>query len=541
TGGAGGYTIRYEGLPPGCGSQNVTELICAPSGGPVVSTVSATVTDKDGDSAQSAPITFFVAPRSTLAGTLVLNGTIVDNLSSMFWGVNLNFGLGSPGYANSSIATYYNATPIQWIRFPVAGTTVIGQSLTNWPQVETFCRWVDCHSIMTIGTSNTTLDQDLAAVGAARSQYGIEPDLWVLGNEPNLWTGNRSMDGPVPYADALQNFTQAVRQTDPGAQFLGTEITGTWQGLPYIRSVSQIDGQNLSGLGIQLYPQIPVGQTLVDFLNGLTSNDSVSAAVPTIRNASTAGCGSCHLPILLDEINGGTNPAYSPYRIGYPDVPFIATSVIQALGSGVAQFAPWTLTATAFRCDNGMIELQPFDCDSPTLNPLYFLYTDLFRQLPAGPVETGAVPGLPFVSAAGFASTTGTDLLLVNSNATVAADINVTAVFAGAGCVRTSELDPAHITSPTTADYRRPGALMLPLAPLSVVLAVPYPTACPVGSPVSLGSDDSYVWAPAIVIAAVALAVGLVVRRRRAARRSLQAAPDGTAAEGSTARPPRLS
>ncbi|MGC2035349.1 MAG: hypothetical protein WA761_07900, partial [Thermoplasmata archaeon] len=42
TGGAGGYTIRYEGLPPGCGSQNVTELICAPSGGPVVSTVSAT-------------------------------------------------------------------------------------------------------------------------------------------------------------------------------------------------------------------------------------------------------------------------------------------------------------------------------------------------------------------------------------------------------------------------------------------------------------------------------------------------------------------
>ena len=73
---------------------------------------------------------------------------------------------------------------------------------------------------------------------------------------------------------------------------------------------------------------------------------------------------------------------------------------------------------------------------------------------------------------------------------------------------------------------------MLPLAPLSVVLAVPYPTACPVGSPVSLGSDDSYVSAPRSMIAAVALAVGLVVRRRRAARRSLQAAPDGTAAEG---------
>ena len=182
----------------------------------------------------------------------------------------------------------------------------------------------------------------------------------------------------------------------------GPRYTGTWQGLPYIRSVSQIDGQNLSGLGIQLYPQIPVGQTLVDFLNGLTSNDSVSAAVPTIRNASTAGCGSCHLPILLDEINGGTNPAYSPYRIGYPDVPFIATSVIQALGSGVAQFAPWTLTATAFRCDNGMIELQPFDCDSPTLNPLYLLYTDLFRQLPAGPVETGAVPGPPVRERGGF-------------------------------------------------------------------------------------------------------------------------------------------
>jgi hypothetical protein len=548
TGGAGEYTIRYEGLPPGCGSQNATELICAPSGGPVVSTVSATVTDQDGDSAQSAPITFFVAPRSTLAGTLALNGTIVDNLSSMFWGVNLNFGLGSPGYANSSIAAYYNATPIQWIRFPVAGTTVIDQSLTSWPQVETFCRWVDCHSIMTVGTSNTTLDQDLAAVGAARSQYGIEPGLWVLGNEPNLWTGNRSMDGPVPYANALRNFTQAVRQSDPGAQFLGTEITGTWQGLPYIRSVSQIDGKNLSGLGVQLYPQLPVGETLVDFLNGLTSNDSVSAAVPTIRNASTAGCPSCHLPILLDEINGGTNPAYSPYRIGYPDVPFIATSVIQALGSGVAQFAPWTLTATAFRCDNGMIELQPFDCDSPTLNPLYFLYTDLFRQLPAGPVMTGGVPGIPFVSAAGFASPSGTDLLLVNSNATVAADINVTATFAGAGCVRTSELDPSHISSPTTADYPRPGsdpggpaALTIPLAPLSVVLAIPYPTACPVGSTVSLGSDDSYVWAPAIVIAAVALTVGLVLRRRRTARRSLRAAPDGATADGSTARPPRLS
>ncbi len=61
TAGSGGLSYSWSGLPPGCTSTNASSLTCDPTGSGTFSIV-VTVTDSNGGSAQSAPLSFTVKP-----------------------------------------------------------------------------------------------------------------------------------------------------------------------------------------------------------------------------------------------------------------------------------------------------------------------------------------------------------------------------------------------------------------------------------------------------------------------------------------------
>jgi hypothetical protein len=61
TAGSGGLTYSWTGLPPGCSSADAATLSCTPSASGNF-TIVVTVTDSNGGSAQSAPLTFKVQP-----------------------------------------------------------------------------------------------------------------------------------------------------------------------------------------------------------------------------------------------------------------------------------------------------------------------------------------------------------------------------------------------------------------------------------------------------------------------------------------------
>ncbi|MGA7860305.1 MAG: hypothetical protein WCB19_00405 [Thermoplasmata archaeon] len=442
-----------------------------------------------------------VFPGSSLAENLTL-GAPLGPLPSAFWGVNYNYAY--PDWNNRTIAGFLNETPITWIRLPLGNTAY--NNTETWRQLATFCGWVHCHSIATVGGPNTTPQQGVADVERAVA-LGIHPDYWVFGNEPDLWP----MSG-LAYAELVQQWIVGVLAVAPTAKFLGAEVSGNPKvGDPYIYNVTLLDGPYLSGIGIQLYPQ-DGGDTPAQFLNSINSNTSVASGIKNAQALMSEACPTCTIPIFLGEFNGGSglNTRYIPFRESELNAVVFAASIVQGLRVGLQQFAPWTLTALADdKCDLGLIELQP-SCDGRTLNPDFYLYSGLLDHLPMGNLTNASVPGLPFVYA--LADTLGAQnaLLLVNTNVTVDADIQSN--LSSGRCVTTYLEDPAHpgpvetekwfVPSANVSDPE-PAAFDLPAEGILVADYASVPGPCPVGP---TGPFGPYAVA---VIVGVALVVGV--------------------------------
>ncbi|MGD0250905.1 MAG: hypothetical protein ABSB97_08510, partial [Thermoplasmata archaeon] len=420
TGGMPPYTIQYLGLP-GCPSGNTTVLVCAATTAGWANTKVA-VRDSEGATNDSGNATFYVAPSGTVSGTLQLGGAM-GAVPDTFWGANLNFYSGS-GYDSSSLASLVNATPIRWLRLPLAGTWVVDQRTTDWSQLAAFCAWTDCRSLMTLGGPGYNGSAIETAVATLENQDGVHPTYFSYGNEPNLWNNTGNSTGPTGYALDVQNFTEEVRSVDPSARILGVEISGKpGAGAAYIEDTVRVNGANLSGVGIQAYPQAAGAFNLFDFLAGLEANNSVTASVASVRSEVESVCPSCNLPILLDEFNGGSAPQYNAFRNGEPSVPFFAASIVQAFRANVSQFLPWTLASLpAYQCSFGMVVLVG-SCDGRSLTPVYYLYSQLLDGFSSGELENASVVGASSTYSIADSAAGTLRVLMANTNVSVGAKV----------------------------------------------------------------------------------------------------------------------
>ncbi len=506
SGGLPPYQVSYQ-APSECAASG-SYLNCQPLT-PGWAHVAVTVSDALGEWNNSS-VAFYVAPSGSVSGSVSVGGP-AQAIPSGFWGANLNF-FRPPGYANSSLASYVNATPIRFLRFPLSGTWVVGQRTTNWSAIGQFCAWINCRSLMTIGGPGYNASAVRAAVVALVDQLGVSPTEYVYGNEPNLWNWSGATPGPLAYAEEVQNFTQVVRSVVPGAPVLAAEISGRpGVGDAYISEVVHLNGANLSGIGIQVYPQASAAPSLYEFMQAVHSDVSVAADVSYVRGEIAAACPSCQLPIYLDEFNGGTAPPYAPFRGGEPDAPFFAASIVQALDGGVARFLPWTLASVdEYKCDYGIVVLGG-GCFSGELTPTYYLYADLLNEFGSGQLVNVTVTGDSSVSALAADSQGTLRLLLINTNVTVAAHLALGGAIPAGRCLATSLIDPAHPGPALAGDLQGPNGTASPtvtvdLAPLAVeLLVVPStaPSACPIPPPTPSPSLASWP-----ILAAGALAGG---------------------------------
>jgi hypothetical protein len=468
SGGDGPVTVSYSGLPPGCPSSNVTVLLCTPTGGDGSSySVRALATDSVGDTAVSSPVTFDVGSGAGPTGTLTLGGSMGD-MPSDFWGINYDYtapsGPDAGSFANSTVSRFYNETPFEWIRMPIVSEDPGGSynSSTDWGSAFAFCSWTHCHSIVTVGGAGETAANGAWEVWYIQHHFHFDADLWVFGNEPDVF----GWANATAYAATVHQWILDVRAFDSSAQFLGIEVTGDPSvDDAYLSDLVKEDGSLLSAFAIQTYPDNPPDSASVsNFMGALFGPHSVLDEAENARAVANAAGGG-DLAMFDNEYNAGgtSDPAWASFRQGYPDVPFTVTSLIQALEAGVQQVSPWTLTSTSAvastqlgtdGCDNGLIELSRH-CDgiTRTLNPMFYLYSQILDQIPHGSLRNVTIPGLPRVTAVQVTYDGYTYVLMANANAYTNATFDLGPGFPTEGNVRSTLFDPAAPIAPLISTF----------------------------------------------------------------------------------------
>ncbi len=421
------------------------------------------------------------ASSSPVVNSSLSVGAPLGTLTPEFWGYNYDYTNPQGYFANYTIAAYVNSTPIDWLRLPLLDT--LYNSSAHWRAVASFCSWIHCHMIATVGGPGVNASAAVQAMQRAAS-YGIQPDYWAFGNEPNLWNVSGQPVPSITYAELIHQWIALARPHFPKARFLGAEVTGNTRfGADYIYNTTLLNGPNLSGMAIQLYPQAG-GTTVAAFLRSLTVSTSVARGVTMARALMEQACPSCSIPILLNEFQGGSgyNTDYAPFRAGFPDATFFAASMVQALDTRVVQFAPWTLTGSPTglmthpgNCEMGLIELAT-NCTGATLSPTYYLYANLLDRLPLGSVSAVTDTTSPAVYAVRVTNSTSDALLLVNTDTLNTQQIGLGAGFPGEGAATTFEMDPSVVATPNVRSFQfspaEPAQVVLP--PLGIMVVELY-------------------------------------------------------------------
>lgn len=397
----------------------------------VVGTLSApTVGVRPAPPAGAVGATLLV-PSATAAGSPTVIG-------SDFWGANLR-----PYYSlGSTASSTYRSTGLSVVRWP-GGAVADRLNLTanriyndngtfSTPPVNEsafvgWCRAVGCAAV--IGLPGEIDSPSTAAYYVAYTEQTLHftPLYWEIGNEPALWTHfgypwtgwNESQDRnatPASYAQVVHAYIQAIRAVDPTAQFLG--LPGVGQGADgeagWIRATVAVNGANLSGVAIHVYPaggNVTGTASLGGFFATLGGSSSLPSRITADRAAITGACATCGpIPILVTELGSGTQGgAYNSYMTGFPDVPYLATEVIQALAVNVSQ-----IDLFAFQATYGGSLLEANGTPSRTA----VLYEDLLAHLGPtvattfqGPTNSGVV-GVTTQAANG----SGDVVLLANTN-----------------------------------------------------------------------------------------------------------------------------
>lgn len=377
-------------------------------------------------------------------------------LPSSFLGVNVL----PYASAGSNVTQFLNSTGLRFVRWPggaigdgfnyssnvitrTSGTTYKAPWTTS--QFIKWCESFRCEADFQLpGEIN---DPATAAyyVAYVEQTLGFHPALWEIGNEPALWTeynvswshwghAATSKITPAGYADLVQRYVAAIHAVDPKAHILGLPGVGTgaYREDLWIADTVAVNGPNLSGVGIHVYPagRSPVTNgNLSQFYRGLRGGGGIAKRVALDEAAIRQACPSCkHLRIYATEVGSetqGTTGYTSTARAameGFPEVPYVAAEVAQGMQEHVAGLDFYSLTSGY----PGSIFTSPNGSGRPVADLLGTVLPNVDRYVV--PTWVNATPlGVYAVLSRNHASTSFT-VFVANANATNGANLSLAGV-----------------------------------------------------------------------------------------------------------------
>jgi hypothetical protein len=374
---------------------------------------------------------------------------VVDRLAPTFWGANV--GVNLP--LTNADAAWVNATPITLVRWPGGssadainyttgeirydgGTT--GLIAENLSAFVGWCRSIDCAAILQL--PGEIDDPATAAYDVAYTEttLGFHPTYWEIGDEPSRWThfgvpwsawnlSQAQNASPLGYANEVHAYIAAIHQVDPSAAIIGLPGVGTgvYGEATWITATVAVNGPNLSGVSVHVYPggTPPNGTaSLAQFVTNMTGARSLEGRVPADRAAIANACATCGpIPLLVTEFGSGIQGgSFDPFIDGFPQVPYVAGELVQAMHLNLT-------SADLF--DVRSQHQGAWSNASLVDRPLYDLYATLLPHLGTAVLDSsvsGTVPG--FYAVATALETPGAvAMLLVNGNITTSVAIDLAA------------------------------------------------------------------------------------------------------------------
>jgi hypothetical protein len=379
-------------------------------------------------------------------GTVIdINGSVGPGLapnviSPEFWGANVR-----PNYVlGTGASSTYRSAGLSVVRWP-GGATADRLNVTanriyndngtystppsNESDFVTWCRSVGCSAV--IGLPGEINSPSTAAyyVQYTEKVLHFTPMDWEIGNEPFQWThfgspwsawsaAQSANATPASYAEVVHSYIAAIRAVDPSAHVLG--LPGVGQGAygeaGWIRATVAVNGPNLSGVAIHVYPAggtVSGAATLSGFFATLNGTSSLSNRLSGDRAAVAAACPSCRsVPVLVTELGSGTQGGgYNAYMTSFPDVPYLASEAVQAFVGNVTQIDIYAFQATY----GGSLLLA-----NGTASLTGLLYEQLLSRV--GPVLSSTLPAPAGSGLSGIvtrtAAASSTSVFVSNTNLT---------------------------------------------------------------------------------------------------------------------------
>lgn len=405
------------------------------------------------------PATVPSSSSSTQETLYATTGVSPYPVSPGFWGANVGVSNNLTGPFTAQVALTHST----YFRWPggaagdgmnytsglLTNTTTGAQNpvAANLSNFVSWCDAVGCRAILELPGEIDSPSTAAYYVNYTENTLRFHPDYWEIGNEPAIWThfqipwskwgGGQAVNAtPSSYALLVRQYVQAIHRVDPAAPIigLGGVGTGAYGEASWITATVAENGPNLSAVAIHVYPAgtPPSGTaTLAQFFSNVTGAHSLAVRVPADRAAIRAACIACPaLALLVTEYGSASSfGSFSTYAFGYPQVPFIASEVIQGLDLDVSQMylrqvetphaGSWIDGATGY------------------IHPLFALYSELLLRLGSTVLpSTLSLPGTGFFAAVTYTNEDGPRTILVdNANVTTGASLQLDGSLGVAGPV----------------------------------------------------------------------------------------------------------
>jgi PKD repeat protein len=415
----------------------------------------ATLTVKDSKGSTSTAKLTITAKKSSVNGIAasLTTGSSIGTTPGTFWSLDAVTNTGSGLTTDGTVKSFLSNTPFKWVRLGVDADSCnasTGKNYADDGSVTTGCgayltslkTWCDaqtphCHMILTLPGENNNSGEDAAIAKYIVNTVGLQPDYWVIGNEPMNWNHygiawsnwdvtDASKATPLAYAIDVKNGIAAVKKVDPAAKFIGVEAACSCNSV-WFQDVAKIDGSSIAAIAYHQYPSNGLTtMTTAQLYELLNSNKNLTSSYATVRADITGQCTGCStMPIFLNEYNAG--PGWTPSNLGgtYSNAVFLASSVTQALRAKIPQFTTYDLQTSS----TGTYGYSMID-GSNTIGPTGLLFSDLLDHLTIGSVYSTAVKtSILGVWSVMTQNGTKASLLVVNSNLSNAIALSLGTVF----------------------------------------------------------------------------------------------------------------
>ncbi|MGA7861319.1 MAG: fibronectin type III domain-containing protein [Thermoplasmata archaeon] len=502
SGGFGAYTVTWSNLPGGCSTVNATEISCLPtSGGGQLDHFKVVVSNSTTSATSGGE--FYVGSSASNSGTLSIGPKSAGLITPAFWGTNFNFWQGNP--ENSTLAAWLNASPIKSIRlslFNTAYETTAPGKGTNWTEILTFCKWVNCNPEMTIlgagqtntkGNFNTVLQR--VQNFSAKTGLSLSNAYFVYGNEPNLWANiNGTAYGTnaklaQPFADGANNLSIEQRVDFPTSTTIGVDMTCQWADMQdFFQDVAVTDGANISYINNQCYTA-QGSNTSLDPYNMFQALDyvgttAINVVMPNELSVLGAYCSApncANIRFQQGEGGVGARKTWNPLKLGYYDIPTDAAQAIAAMRYNYTVWRTWDFSSGkgygAF-CDVGLVHFkntctlpgQGWAWNGTTVRPAWFDYIDLYNHIGTGASFNVTFSGDPNLMGVyvNHSALSGS-MILDNTNLSESAVMTLGTGFGRITHAETIELQYGTTGTPVYTNYTNPTSLTLAPGAVEVV------------------------------------------------------------------------